>query len=651
MECPTKIYYDGKSAYANQKVDDPFLQALASGGFQVGALAKCYFPGGHEINSLDYDEALQRTNELLKMENVIIYEAAVRFENLFIRVDILIKTGNDIELIEVKAKSFDSTEADCFVTKKGSLDSDWLSYIRDAAFQKYVFCSAFPNYIVSSYLMLADKNASCPTDGLNQKFKIVKDERKGISVSTSPNLSQEDIAKPILNKVNVDAYCDLVFNTEIEYESKMITFKDYVMLLADFYDRDEKMIFPLSGNCGKCEYKTSADEDKTALKSGFHKCWKDGLGWTDLDFEEPTILDLRDNRNKDKFIETGRIKLTDLNEDDINVKGDGKPGISRSQRQWLQVQKVQNKDQTYWLDVEGLASEMSKWTYPLHFIDFETSAVAIPFNKGRHPYEGIAFQYSHHVVNEDGSVEHRGQFLSEIRGVFPNYDFVRNLKQELDKDQGSVFRYAAHENTYLNMIYQQLKNDSENIADRNELCDFIRTITKSGKDSDEQWTGHRNMIDMCELVKRYYYDPATNGSNSIKKVLPAILNSSKYLQEKYSEPIYGAKDGTHGIPSLNYTDWKWIEYDGDKVKDPYKLLPNMFQDISEEDLILLSGDNTDLNNGGAALTAYARMQFEEMSEYERQEICNALLKYCELDTLAMVMIYEAWKDWIVTPST
>jgi hypothetical protein len=51
-----------------------------------------------------------------------------------------------------------------------------------------------------------------------------------------------------------------------------------------------------------------------------------------------------------------------------------------------------------------------------------------------------------------------------------------------------------------------------------------------------------------------------------------------------------------------------------------------------------------LISGGAALIAYARMQFEEISNYERGEIRKALLKYCELDTMAMVMIYEGWKD-------
>jgi len=46
------------------------------------------------------------------------------------------------------------------------------------------------------------------------------------------------------------------------------------------------------------------------------------------------------------------------------------------------------------------------------------------------------------------------------------------------------------------------------------------------------------------------------------------------------------------------------------------------------------------------MAAYARMQFEEVSEYERSEIQSALLKYCELDTMAMVMIYEGWKNLV-----
>lgn len=178
------------------------------------------------------------------------------------------------------------------------------------------------------------------------------------------------------------------------------------------------------------------------------------------------------------------------------------------------------------------------------------------------------------------------------------------------------------------------------MKDANELCAFIRSITTSVKHSTEQWDGQRTMVDLWELVKRYYYDPATNGSNSIKQVLPAILHSSPYLQEKYSKPIYGSAGG---IPSLNFKDRTWLTLIDGEVVDPYKTLPRMFTDVSEKDMNLLSGDD-ELRDGGAALTAYGRMQFEEMGEYEREEIRKALLKYCELDTMAMVMLYEGWKD-------
>lgn len=75
MECPAKLYYTGKAEYADQKLDDSFLLALAEGGFQVGELAKCYFPGGYEVTALDYEQALLETNKLLEKDNVVIYEA------------------------------------------------------------------------------------------------------------------------------------------------------------------------------------------------------------------------------------------------------------------------------------------------------------------------------------------------------------------------------------------------------------------------------------------------------------------------------------------------------------------------------------------------------------------------------------------------
>jgi hypothetical protein len=435
----------------------------------------------------------------------------------------------------------------------------------------------------------------------------------------------------------------MIYGEETELDRRIYEYEAWIRFLAEAYEKDEKikkMPFPA---CHNCEFKASEEEIARKLRCGFRECWKESLGWGDEDFEEPTVLDIWNFRKKDLHMSEGRIKMSAVTSEDIAPKSDGKPGLSASERQWLQVHKAGSKDVEPWIDRASLKEAMNSWIYPLHFIDFETSMVAIPFNRGRHPYEGIAFQLSHHVVHQDGFIEHKGQYLDAVPGKFPNYDFVRALKAELESDQGSIFRYAAHENTYLNMIHRQLCEDAEPIRDRKELCSFIRAISKSVRSSDILWAGPRNMIDMLELVKRFYYDPVTEGSNSIKQVLPAMLNSSRFLQEKYAKPIYGAKGG---IPSLNYRDWTWIKFENGKVIDPYKLIPNMFQDVSDRDFALLSDEHGQIREGGAAMTAYCKLQFEELSAYERDEIAKALLRYCELDTLAMVMIYEEWRDLV-----
>jgi len=633
-ECPTKLFYTGKQEYANTSLENPFLEALAEGGFQVGELAKQYLPGGHNIHTLDYDQALEQTNKLLEQENVVIFEAAVKASNLFIRVDILVKRGNFIKLYEVKAKSIDLTD-NSFLTKNGNkILANWKPYLFDIAFQRYVVRCAFPELIVTSYLYLVDKNTSSPVEGLNQKFQIIEDKgrRKGVKVSSL--LTDEDLSTELLCKVSVDEYCDQIFDTDAGSDERGIDFKNRIDEYANSYDKDVKIKPILSKTCGDCEFKATQEDLDNGKISGFQECWKQQLNWLDNDFKKPNVLNIWNFRNKDKFIQEGKIKFADIYEEDI------KPDESNTkERQWLQIEKVKNNDNSIWLDVDGLKAEMDSWIFPLHFIDFETTAMAIPFNQGRHPYEGIAFQFSHHVVYEDGRIEHKGEYINTERGIFPNYEFVRQLKSELDKDEGTIFKYSPHENTYLNMIYRQMQSEQEPIKDKEELCDFIKTITNSKQD---KYSGERDMVDMLKVVKDYYYNPLTGGSNSIKQVLPATLNSSDYLKEKYSKPIYS----TDEIPSKNFpSNWTWVEFEDGLVKDPYKLLPLMFQDADKCDQ-LISGDNNELKDGGAAMTAYARMQFEDMSDYERSELTNSLLKYCELDTFAMVMIYEAWREMI-----
>ncbi|MBD3668518.1 MAG: hypothetical protein HUJ16_11185 [Kangiella sp.] len=122
---------------------------------------------------------------------------------------------------------------------------------------------------------------------------------------------------------------------------------------------------------------------------------------------------------------------------------------------------------------------------------------------------------------------------------------------------------------------------------------------------------------------------------------PAILNSSDFLKKKYAQSIYG----TSTIPSHNFLNHQWLTIKDDKVVNPYKALPPMFDGFAEE-LNNKEFKGEQVKDGGEALTAYSILQYADLSDVERQALTQSLLRYCELDTLAMVMIYEAWKDWV-----
>jgi hypothetical protein len=374
----------------------------------------------------------------------------------------------------------------------------------------------------------------------------------------------------ILTKVEVENEVTLIFQNKDSAEPEFSSFEDRIKFYSDNYNSDKKIKVGVSSICGSCEFNVSERPD--GLLSGFHECWKEQASFQDEDFDKPSILRLWDFRKKQEYIQSGKYFLSELIRADLEGKTKAKKevnGLSRVDRQEIQIEKAKLNNSEYYLDIAGLKLEMAKWVYPLHFIDFETSAVAIPFNKCRRPYEQIAFQFSHHIAHSDGRIEHSGERINSQKGIFPNFQFVRELKKQLDKDAGTIFRFAAHENSILNAIYLQLLDSSE--MDKAELCDWIKTITKSKSSSAEKWEGARNMIDMRELVLRYYYDPVTNGSNSIKAVLPAILSASSYIQQRYSKPIYGNE-----IRSINFKDHIWVTFDkSGKTINPYKLLPSI----------------------------------------------------------------------------
>lgn len=634
LGCPTKLFYTGKPEYADTKITDEFLRALAEGGYQVGELAKLYFPGGIEIEDMDPDAASEKTQLLMLRDNVIIYEAAFLIDGLLVRSDIVVKSGDTLQLFEVKAKSIDGLNEE-FIGARGGILSKWRTYLYDVAFQKHVIQKCYPRLTVIPYLLLADKTAVATVEGLNQNFVIYKDENR-TRVKVKPNVLFGD---KVLIQRNVEAECDIILGNQDTNEFN--SFEDRVDDYKNTYLNNLFILGQLHDACGKCEFVATREQRAAGLQSGLHQCLKKVTGLSGDSLEKPTIFSLWDNRKKADQITNGKYFLTDLDQVDIESKSKQKapfvPYLTKLDRQLLQINKIKNSDNSAYFDIDGFKTEMNKFHYPLNFIDFETTTVALPFNKGLHPYEQIAFQFSHHSLTKEGIVTHKSQWINTERGKFPNFDFVRALQRSLEDNEGTIFRYAAHENTILNKIRSQLLASNE--ADKIQLCNWIESITSSTSSSTGRWTGARNMVDMLELVKRYYYHPSMGGSNSIKAVLPAIINSSSYLKDKYSKPIYGSE-----IFSLNFKDQIWIEFDpsGNSVS-PYQLLPAIHDGFINEDFdYFIVDEELGIADGGAAMVAYAKMQFIEMSDTERERIKDSLLRYCELDTLSMVMIMEEW---------
>lgn len=696
LRCPAALYYyRDPDTYANQNNGDEFLQALAEGGFQVGDLAKIYYgvEKDCDLESLKgYDDSLSKTEELMSREKVVIAEAAFRYADLFVRTDIIVKDGDDIKLIEVKAKSWDGSEGGFIVEKRGRKKDDPVrtvladglgEYLYDVAFQKYVVQHALDErygagrFRVKGYLMMADKSAVADMNGMNQMFEIWRDAKKRSHVRRREGAKALTDHARVVRAVGVDNECARIYACDLDDSGKFLhgmRFEAFVNEMSRIYCAHERRFEDVSNACFTCPfYATDKDRDKNPLvRDGFDECWKERAHFTDEDLKQPSIDELNGTgKRRSELIERNRLRLSDITLADLMPRTPRtEVGLQSFERQWIHAAVATNRiDQlgdlgtklqrnNAYLDVPGLRAEMAQWKFPLHMIDFETSAVALPFYKGMHPYETIAFQFSHHVIDSsDGgrtyTIRHEGQYINTKKGAFPNFEFVRTLKAQLEKDDGSVFRYCSHENSVLNQIRQQLMASDE--PDRNELIAFIESIThrkEIGLDGKEHAVPPppRDMIDLWAVVKRYFWHPEMKGSNSIKYVLPAVLNASEFLQKTYSAAIYGRK-----IPSKNIpfdTPIAWIEKDANgRVKNPYKLLPPIASYFPEDSRAEVNdaceGDDGEdggetVANGGAALWAYGLMQFTEGADHAA--LTKALLRYCELDTMAMVFIWEYFNE-------
>jgi hypothetical protein len=103
MQCPKALYL-AKKPPAFEFPPQPHVEAKFRSGNQVGILAQQLFPGGTEVpfDGLSVPEQIAQTRQLIDAGEQVIYEASFAFDGIFVKVDILVKDGDDWQLHEVK---------------------------------------------------------------------------------------------------------------------------------------------------------------------------------------------------------------------------------------------------------------------------------------------------------------------------------------------------------------------------------------------------------------------------------------------------------------------------------------------------------------------------------------------------------------------
>lgn len=146
--------------------------------------------------------------------------------------------------------------------------------------------------------------------------------------------------------------------------------------------------------------------------------------------------------------------------------------------------------------------EFRELGWPRFYLDFETVNFAVPRWAGTRPYQHLPFQWSLHVEERHGRLQH-AEFL-DLSGQSPLRATAEALL-EVARGDGPVFMYTPFEKMCLRTL--------------GEFCPELR---------EDLAALSARLVDLLPIVKRHYYHPAMRGSWSIKRLLPTIAPELDY---------------------------------------------------------------------------------------------------------------------------
>lgn len=215
------------------------------------------------------------------------------------------------------------------------------------------------------------------------------------------------------------------------------------------------------------------------------------------DLPDYTVFDIAflKNDKRRELLSQGVIAITDVPDD-----------FPLSKKQRTQVDAAKSGETV--IDREKIAERMDAWAYPLHFLDYETFAYAIPQFNGVRPFQQMCFQYSLHTLDQPGGEVKHAQFLSHGQDDPPRA-LAASLKEAMAGEIGTVLVwYEAFEKT----------RNSEMAIMFPEYADFFGEV-------------NTKTYDLMKIFSdNLYIHPEFKGRNSIKKILPVLVPELSYRE-------------------------------------------------------------------------------------------------------------------------
>lgn len=190
-----------------------------------------------------------------------------------------------------------------------------------------------------------------------------------------------------------------------------------------------------------------------------------------------------------------------------SLRSDGYRDLQEIREDQLETQKhkrvwrVTVSGQT---ELDTAAGEkLAALAYPRYYLDFETIQFAVPRWAGTRPYAQIPFQWSCHIEQADGTLDHK-EFLANGTDD-PRRLFAETLIATLETSGPIIVYNAGFERGRM----QDLAKDFPDLAPKLEAA--IERI-----------------VDLLPIARDHYYHRDMRGSWSIKAVLPTIAPDLDY---------------------------------------------------------------------------------------------------------------------------